>query len=88
MKTKKNENRKTKISSYISTSQYPRFGTQNIPNEELLNDFVLTYEIGEKFATKLPHLVGFKIVFVFDDSGSMNTKLNESPLNSAHEKVN
>lgn len=76
------------MSSYISTTQYPtRFSTQNIPNEERINDFVLTYEIGEKFATKLPHLVDFKIVFVFDDSGSMNTKLNESPLNSAHEKV-
>ena len=29
-------------------------------------------------------LLSYKIVFVFDDSGSMNTTLNDSPLNNAN----
>ena len=39
------------------------------------------YEIRQEYANILQQLQGFKIVFIFDDSGSMNTVLNESPLN-------
>ena len=56
-------------------------------HEEKLRDLVLKYEIGSKFAAKLKSLEEFKTVFVFDDSGSMHFKLNESPLNTSNVKV-
>ena len=39
------------------------------------------YEINNYFAKKLQLLDEFKIVFIFDDSGSMNASLSDSPLN-------
>ena len=39
------------------------------------------YEISAMFADKLQMLNGYKVVFIFDDSGSMNTILQDSPLN-------
>ena len=53
---------------------------QNI--EENLRQIIERYEISKKFANKLQILHGFKIVYVFDDSGSMNSTLEDSPLNS------
>lgn len=57
-------------------------------NDEKLKKLVLKYEIEEKMSNKLKSLEDFKIVFVFDDSGSMHFKLNESPLNTSNLKVN
>lgn len=39
------------------------------------------YQINADFASRLQCLHGFKIVFIFDDSSSMNSQLSESPLN-------
>ena len=39
------------------------------------------YEISQEFGDKLQLLQGFKICFIFDDSSSMNTQLQDSPLN-------
>lgn len=56
-------------------------------HDKKLRDLILKYEIGSKFSTKLKSLENFKIVFVFDDSGSMHFKLNDSPLNTSSAKV-
>jgi hypothetical protein len=53
-------------------------------SEEKLRSIVNKYEISQYLVHKLQLLQAFKIVFVFDDSGSMNTKLDESPLNNAN----
>ncbi|CAF3845419.1 unnamed protein product [Rotaria sp. Silwood1] len=48
------------------------------PTEERMVDFqqlVARYEINHTFATKLRMLEGYEIVFICDDSGSMNTPL-------------
>ncbi|CAF4604449.1 unnamed protein product, partial [Rotaria sp. Silwood2] len=48
------------------------------PAEERMVDFqelVARYEINHTFATKLRALEGYEIVFICDDSGSMNTPL-------------
>jgi hypothetical protein len=51
--------------------------TLNQQLEELINQ----YEINDEYAEKLKVLKDFKIVFILDDSSSMNTKLVNSPLN-------
>jgi len=51
--------------------------TLNQQLEELINQ----YEINDEYAEKLKVLKDFKIVFILDDSSSMNTKLINSPLN-------
>lgn len=59
-------------------------GNEQGPNsrQSRLNAIVQKYEISELFARKLTQkLNSFKIVFIFDDSGSMSTRLDESPLN-------
>jgi hypothetical protein len=56
--------------------------------EEKYRVIISKYEISQFFAAKLQKLSAFKIVFVFDDSGSMNTPLDESPLNRGLMKVN
>lgn len=50
--------------------------------EEKYRDIVNKHEINIEYAQRLQLLQGYKIVFVFDDSGSMNTPLSESPLNN------
>ncbi|CAF2493924.1 unnamed protein product [Rotaria sp. Silwood2] len=48
--------------------------------EDLMTDFqqlVARYEINHAFATKLRVLEGYEIVFICDDSGSMNTPLGD-----------
>jgi uncharacterized protein YegL len=42
---------------------------------------VRKYEINQEFARKMELVRGFETVFIFDDSGSMNTELDDSPLN-------
>lgn len=42
------------------------------------------HEISDDFAKRLQKLHGFKIVFILDDSGSMNTILQDSPLNTSN----
>lgn len=56
-------------------------------NEEILSEIINRYEISSFFAGKLQKLKSFKIVFIFDDSGSMNMILEESPLNTSTNKV-
>ncbi len=46
-----------------------------------LTEIIRKYEINQEYAHKLHVLKKFKIVFILDDSGSMNTKLIDSPLN-------
>ena len=46
---------------------------------------IAKYEINQVFADKLQMLNGFKICFIFDDSGSMNTALQDSPLNQPNQ---
>ena len=52
-----------------------------ISREELFHEIIEKHEINMDYAHRLQILQGFKIVFIFDDSGSMNTPLAESPLN-------
>ena len=71
------------------TNQSPKpIDKQIHSNDEKLKKLVLKYEIEAKMSNKLKSLEDFKIVFVFDDSGSMHFKLNESPLNTSNLKVN
>jgi hypothetical protein len=58
--------------------------TNFVSYEEKFQRIVQKYEISTFFAHKLQLLQMFKIVFVFDDSGSMNSVLNESPLNNTN----
>ena len=72
----------------INPYQSPNYN-QQIPSqfetaqnrEDRLRQIVQKYEISERFTSKLQVLHGFKIVYIFDDSGSMNNPLNDSPLN-------
>lgn len=49
---------------------------------------MLKYEISQsKKLNKLKKLQDFKIVFIFDDSDTMNLTLNESPLNNTMPKM-
>ena len=63
----------------IATNNY------NSNNNDILNqnleELINQYEINNEYAEKLKVLKDFKIVFILDDSSSMNTKLINSPLN-------
>ena len=50
--------------------------------EERFREIITRHEINQFFAGKLQVLSTFKIVFIFDDSGSMNTQIEDSPLNT------
>ena len=58
-----------------------------ISPREKLQELIDLYEISELFSKKLDILASFRIVFIFDDSGSMNSVLNDSPLNHGQLKV-
>lgn len=59
------------------------FNSQQIdPREQKFSEIILKYEISRFFSDKLQMLNMFKIVFIFDDSGSMNATLSDSPLNT------
>lgn len=55
---------------------------QNSQREVKFREIVDKYEISLDFVQRLQQLHGYKICFVFDDSGSMNNMLIDSPLNS------
>ena len=46
-------------------------------------DLLEKYEISLQMAEHLRKLADYKTCFIFDDSGSMNVKLADSPLNSS-----
>ena len=47
---------------------------------EQLTEIILKYEIRPFYSAKLRTLENFRIVFIFDDSSSMNSLLDDSPL--------
>jgi uncharacterized protein YegL len=49
--------------------------------EEQFRSIIFKYEISQEYAQRLQKLRDCKILFIFDDSGSMNSTLNDSPLN-------
>lgn len=55
---------------------------KNLSREEKFRQIIRKFEISNDFAQRLQQMIGFKVVFVFDDSGSMNTILQDSPLNT------
>ena len=59
---------------------YPPVVSQS--REEIFRAIVQKYEIGQEYSNKLQMLTGFKVVFIFDDSGSMSAQLEDSPLNN------
>ena len=78
-------------SAHYPQTHHPNINQSTIPNqfqqtpqlnrEEKFRHIIQKYEISEKFANKLQILNGFKIVYIFDDSGSMSNVLDDSPLN-------
>ena len=50
--------------------------------EQRLRSVVQKHEINRFFSDKMQLLQSYKFVFVFDDSGSMKTTLNDTPLNN------
>jgi hypothetical protein len=59
----------------------PYHQTQPMSREEQYRNIIYKYEISQEYSDILQKLRDFKIVFIFDDSGSMNSTLNDSPLN-------
>jgi len=55
--------------------------------ESQFKEIMQKHRISLFFAKKLKNLNSFKIVFILDDSGSMNTILEESPLNKGSFKA-
>lgn len=66
--------------SYDKSMQDPNNDQNN--REEKFREIVDKYEISMDFAQRLQQLSGFTVVFIFDDSGSMNAPLMNSPLNN------
>ncbi|CAF4310427.1 unnamed protein product, partial [Adineta steineri] len=64
------------------SNQYSESYEEHIPG---LDRFIRRYEISPSFAERLNQLKGYEIVFICDDSGSMNTLLDEGS-NSSHTK--
>lgn len=62
---------------------YEVYETKPQTKEERYRSIIQKHEISHEFSNRLQVLQGFKVVFVFDDSGSMNTVLQDSPLNTA-----
>jgi hypothetical protein len=61
----------------------PQGGPADQNREQRFIDILSRYEISRDFSNRLQkYLVMTKIVFVYDDSGSMNSVLNDSPLNT------
>jgi hypothetical protein len=73
--------------SSTSTAVAPMTSNESLTREERYRDIINRHEISLYYSQKLQSLCLFKIVFIFDDSGSMNTSLNESPLNSSSFKA-
>ena len=49
--------------------------TKEASREAIYREIITKHEINNDFANRLQQLQGFKVVFIFDDSGSMNTVL-------------
>ena len=64
--------------SRASTSSHK---TKPLTKEERYRLLMAKYEISKEYSDKLLKLRHFKIAFIFDDSSSMTTTLDESPLN-------
>ncbi|CAF4072132.1 unnamed protein product [Adineta steineri] len=64
------------------SNQYSESYEEHIPG---LDRFIRRYEISPSFAERLNQLKGYEIVFICDDSGSMNTPLDEGS-DSSHTK--
>ena len=60
--------------------------TNNSPlnREDKFREIIRKHEISVEYANRLQQLNGYKVVFIFDDSGSMNTTLQDSPLNTSN----
>ena len=56
-------------------------------DEKILKKLIRKYDISRFFSKRLLRLYDFKIVFILDDSGSMNKQLHESPLNKGAYKA-
>lgn len=69
---------------YVYNQGYGQFGESAPATKEQMLMYVLKkHEISPDFSVRLQkHLALSKIVFVFDDSGSMNATLSDSPLNT------
>lgn len=60
-----------------------RSASEGRSSEQTYAEILNKYEISNDFSTRLQkHLRNTKIVFIYDDSGSMNSILNDSPLNT------
>jgi hypothetical protein len=70
-----------KYESTVSATP-PTTVTNKQDREAKFRQIVDKYEISLDFSQRLQQLQGFKICFVFDDSGSMNSPLMDSPLNN------
>jgi hypothetical protein len=55
-----------------------------LSRESRFREIINKHEISNEFSSRLQLLNGFKIVFIFDDSGSMQTVLQDSPLNTSN----
>lgn len=78
-----------KPSAPMPFDQPPSYNSTNPNNpipinlrEQKFSEIILKYEISRFFSDKLQLLNMFKVVFIFDDSGSMNATLSDSPLNN------
>lgn len=56
-------------------------------HERVFKKLVKKHDISRFFSKKLKVLYDFKIVFILDDSGSMNERLDDSPLNHGDYKA-
>lgn len=94
IKEDEEETKGESVSFYLSAGPPPSYQhvvTQKSENESkkqarehIFHEIVNKHEINADFARRLQHqLPGFKVVFIFDDSGSMNTVLQDSPLTNA-----
>lgn len=67
---------------YTSSSQ--QYSEEPRSREDRFREIISKHEISNEFSARLQLLNGFKIVFIFDDSGSMSTILQDSPLNTSN----
>jgi hypothetical protein len=71
------------LSTPYPQQQQQQGGPSDLNREQRFTDILGRYEISRDFSNRLlKYLVMTKIVFVFDDSGSMNSVLSDSPLNT------
>jgi hypothetical protein len=73
--------------SFKPDAQPPSYQDLNYKSD--LNEILIRYEIDLELGKRLELLREYKIVYIFDDSSSMNERLEDSPLNKGNygEKV-